>query len=160
MTSPTSGIPKQTWPIEIKEWHARTWRVLFGCEAESTGLSSGPILERAVAVKWTRNDAAIVAVVWIGLMGFVLLLCVLLPTPPAAIGQPGSSSIMVDFFVAAVAAALAVGVASVLLALWFVRRESRKLERTLAERDDALRRMVEERVKETFDERQGAGDAR
>jgi len=122
---------------------------------------SSPILERGAAVvKWTRNDAAIVAVVWIGLMGFVLLVCVLLPTPPAAISQPGSSSIMVDFFVAAVAVALAVGVASVCLALWFVRRESRELERKLAERDDALRRMVEERVKEAFDQRRRAEDPR
>jgi amino acid transporter len=67
---------------------------------------------------------------------------------------------MVDFFVAAVAVALAVGVASVCLALWFVRRESRELERKLAERDDALRRMVEERVKEAFDQRRRAEDPR
>ncbi len=111
-------------------------------------------------MRWSRNDAAVLAVVWIGLMAFIVLVCVLLPTPPPATGQPGGPSVMVDFFVAAVAVALAVGVASVLLALWFVRRESREFERRLAEQDDALRRIVEKRVKEAFDERRGADQAK
>jgi H+/gluconate symporter-like permease len=85
-------------------------------------------------MKWTRNDVAALAVAWIALVGFVVLVCVLLPTPPPIPAAPQLTSVMLDFFFGAVAIALAVCLVSVALTVWFVRRASREAERRLDER--------------------------
>jgi hypothetical protein len=85
-------------------------------------------------MKLTRHDWTGLAVAWIALIGFVVLVCVLLPTPPEVPAAPQLTSVMLDFFFGAVAIALAVGLISVGLTVWFVRRVSQETERRLDER--------------------------
>ena len=81
-------------------------------------------------MKWSRQDTLVVAVVWLAVVGVVVLVCVLLPTPPAA-SDPRFVSVLLDFFFGAVVVALASGAAAVFCAFRFVQR----LSDEIAERD-------------------------
>jgi uncharacterized membrane protein YidH (DUF202 family) len=87
---------------------------------------------------WTRTDTAILAVAWIGLMAFVVFVCVLLPAPPERL-----ASVVLDWFFGAVAVALAVGIVCVGLTVWFVRRS----ECRLADRLETLKRHLDGRTR-------------
>jgi len=82
----------------------------------------------------TRGDLAALAVAWVALAGFVVLVCVLLPTPPAVPSAPHLTLAMLDFFFGAVAIALFACVISVVLAFRFARGAVREMQRTLDER--------------------------
>ncbi len=77
-------------------------------------------------MKWTREDTTFVALVWLGIVGLVVLVCILLPTPPPAT-DPHFVSVLLDFFFGAVAVALASGIAAVVCAFRFVRRLDREI---------------------------------
>ncbi len=93
-------------------------------------------------MRWTRSDMTAVAIAWIVLIGFVVLVCVLLPTPPQVPAAPQLTTVMLDFFFGAAAIALASCVVSVVLARRFARTASGELERRLIER---IREMEEKR---------------
>jgi drug/metabolite transporter (DMT)-like permease len=77
-------------------------------------------------MKWTREDTVLVALVWLGVIGIVVLVCVLLPTPPPAT-DPRFVSALLDFFFGAVFVALVCGIAAVFCAFRFVRRLGREI---------------------------------
>ncbi len=89
---------------------------------------------KSTNMRWTRHDTAVVSLAWILLAGFIVLVCVLLPTPPEVAGAPRLTSAMLDFFFGAVAIALAVGVITVGLTVWFVARAGHEAERLIDER--------------------------
>jgi drug/metabolite transporter (DMT)-like permease len=91
-------------------------------------------------MKWSRQDAMLVAVVWLTVVGVVLLVCVLLPTPPPA-SDPRFVSVLLDFFFGAVMVALVSGIAAVFCAFRFVQR----LSDELAERDQQSKRALRDR---------------
>jgi hypothetical protein len=86
-------------------------------------------------MKWTRQDTMLVAFVWLGVIGVVVLVCILLPTPPAA-SDPRFVSVLLDFFFGGVVVALASGGAAVFCAFRFVQR----LDHELGERKEPLTR--------------------
>jgi NhaP-type Na+/H+ or K+/H+ antiporter len=91
---------------------------------------------------WTRQDLVLVASVWLGVVAFVVLVCILLPAPPPA-NDPRFASALLDFFFGAVAVALVSGVAAVFCAYRLLQR----LDREIAEREERLRRDLGSRGK-------------
>jgi TRAP-type C4-dicarboxylate transport system permease small subunit len=90
---------------------------------------------RSTSMKSAREDTILVAMVWLAMIGFVVVVCVLLPTPPPA-SDPRFVSVLLDFFFGAIAVALASGIAAVFCAFRFVQRLRREIEA----RDERLRR--------------------
>lgn len=86
-------------------------------------------------MKWSRQDTVVVAGVWLAVVGVIVLVCLLLPTPPPA-GDPRFVPALLDFFFGAVAVALVSGMAAVFCAFRFVR----KLDDEITGREQRLRR--------------------
>ena len=78
-------------------------------------------------MKWTRQDSALVAIVWLGVVAIVVAVCIALPTPPPP-SEPQFLSVLLDFFFGAIVVSLVVGAAAVFCAFRFVQRLSREVE--------------------------------
>lgn len=89
-------------------------------------VESRPDPERAI-VKWTRQDSALVAIVWLGVVAVVVAVCIAIPTPPAP-NDPRFLSVLLDFFFGAIVVSLVVGAAAVFCAFRFMQRLSREVE--------------------------------
>ncbi len=84
-------------------------------------------------MKWGRNELTALAVGWIVLAAVVVIVCVLLPTPPDVRAAPRLTSVMLDFFFGAVAVAIAGSLVSMVLIVWSVRSLRRETEQRLEE---------------------------
>ncbi len=89
-------------------------------------------------MRWTRQDSALVAMVWLGVVAVIVGVCLALPTPPPP-SDPQFLPVLLDFFFGAILVSLVAGAAAVFCAFRFARRLGQEIEE-LRKRLDGLTR--------------------
>ncbi len=90
-------------------------------------------------MKWTKEDRGILAAIWIGVMGFITIVLVVIPDPSEPREQARLPSVLLDFLFGAIAVAVAIGIGCVVWTIWFVGKSERETGHKLQALENTLR---------------------